>query len=114
MTKKLLHRRGREETSLDEAQFDEKSKAHSGRFEDFTSGHPLYILDHTYCYTNPKISPIPEDFKPAAETDNSRDNSQAFGAFIPSTETDIFAGFTIFNFQLSQTCSSMHATDCKC
>src|SRR5271156_5691624 len=110
MTKRLLHRRGREGTSLDEAQFSDKSKAHSGRFEDFRSGHALYILDQTYCYKNQRFLQSRRISCPRAETNDSRDNRQIFGAFIPSTETDIFAEF---KFSTSSHLT-MHATDCKC
>ena len=73
-------------------------RAHSGRFEDFRSGQALYILDQTNCYKNQRFLQSRRISCPRAETDDSRDNRQIFGAFVPSTETDIFAEFKILNF----------------
>jgi hypothetical protein len=76
--------------------------------------HCTYILDQTYRYKNQRFLQSRRISCPRAETDDSRDSRQIFGAFIPSTETDIFAEFKILNFEPRQIISPMHATDCKC
>jgi hypothetical protein len=115
MTKRLLRQRDKEGTSIDEAQFGEISRTHSGAFfEDFRSGSCTVHIGPNILLYESEISTIPEDFRPVAETGDSRDNHKKLCTHAHHRNRHLCRVPNISTFNRDKPCHhvTMHAIDC--